>query len=644
MVLFSNSRAKSLASMATATLLLAGCVGVTDPFPHAENLEIYKISDDERKVKFAGDLPKAIDVVNDQRLEYIQGARNQSYMKTYGAIGLVALSATSLFLGITSSSRASRDAITAMGIGGASYLGLNTFLSSPPRQQLYFKATVALDCAVLSMRPLLMLASDYTSLKSNMTNLGNKIAVTKVKLSAVEGAIATLSQAKPNHPLLANALSQVSDTNSQLTKMDALQTNAAGLIAQVDVAHVTLITHVRQIVDLVNEEIRKTEPKLESIQSTLIGLGDLAGTIAPGTDFTAKAKSGTKADLHATGPDYEGDLKNALANLASEQAEMLKAAHPVAVQVAKYEDLKAMVNSKITDCEAPTAALALNVDPNVDEMSVTAGETYSFAVFSEVGAPRAYFSGIAPPESAITIALENGVHVVKVKIGASEDLRETVLVLADSASPPNKKRILLKIKGKPPQSDDQTDPSNAPELPDAEKNKLATLSVLQAMTLQAGLNDWSANRAKTPFKAKLIVDGKIGSKDNSKTKSAVAQFRNGESIPKDKTSWDKISAFLTEESPSDGKGLVNLSAKLNKAKKAINNTEEVLVDDDIKGLQKSLGEMNCGTDTQSGEFDEETRNAILAVQNKNDLPKTGTILDSKISTYLTDKKDTKACN
>lgn len=124
-----------------------------------------------RKSAYAGAMEDAIKYANAWRQRYYKSVGEQSKLKNGVSLSLVPLSAAALFLGITSETGASRDAIAGLGIGGAALFAAGTLAHNATYQQIYLAGSRAVGCAVVAARPLLVKREDYKVLQDALAAL-----------------------------------------------------------------------------------------------------------------------------------------------------------------------------------------------------------------------------------------------------------------------------------------------------------------------------------------------------------------------------------------------------------------------------------------------------------------------------------------
>tara|TARA_R110002110_G_scaffold9526_16_gene46811 strand:+ start:478 stop:2736 length:2259 start_codon:yes stop_codon:yes gene_type:complete len=143
-----------------AVLALTGCSLVN---PHLDFSKHRTPLQKEGTAEFAGRLPEAVDYANNVRDDYYEAVGTQSKLRAGLSLSLIPMSAAALYLGITSTGRASRDVITGLGLGGAGLFALGSFLENRPRQLIYLKGAQAITCTVAAMTPFLVRETEYSA-------------------------------------------------------------------------------------------------------------------------------------------------------------------------------------------------------------------------------------------------------------------------------------------------------------------------------------------------------------------------------------------------------------------------------------------------------------------------------------------------
>ena len=618
---FQSLRRKIIATGLVCSLSLSGCAGIFDPHPRASEMTDFRFApssedskdskDSEQKSRgldFHGDLPKAIDDANAQRQAYLAAGDNQSYATNFGALSLVGASAAALFLGVTSTSDFSRDAITALGIGGAGLLGLGSFYLSKPRQRLYYGAAQAISCSMIAMRPFLMTKGEYKELSDAVNQLSESVGKVTGTITSVESATAELRQVAPGNSLIVRAESEVTATKSDRDNAVSVLRDGANLERSIDGAGAQLRLRVKHIMDTVDIEITKTEPTLDSLLPTLGGLSGVAGQIVPGVSFevpeTGAPTSEVRAQVLPRAATLQIELQRLIDELANKRVAMLRAATKVQRFVDAANSL-IETSGSIEACKPPTAEPAFSVVPADSTIEVTAPATILFEINSGSGVPSAALAG--PKLGTSTVELKNGTYQATVTIDKDAS-GETTVVFRNGART-EQKAVKIKVKAKKNANIQNTgNGPGTPPGPDA-----MAVSALQAMAMQAHF--------RTGVAPGLAIDGKVG----PETRQAIAAFRQANGLAAgnqiDEPLWRKlVEALPTGRDPGTLVG-PQTDAERQMAAPRI---------DDIRRLLDHLTALGVPNVPQVNEFSVEARRAILAFQKAAGLPETGTLAAPQI--------------
>lgn len=641
-----SKRLRGLALAGVCVLVLGACEGVLKPHPRSDLLRAPLVpknepssdrsqqdpgkgnsgeAKDDGPPKFHGDLPAAIDAVNHQRKKYLLAGDNIASWRGAGAFTLIGLSASALFLGITSDSRSSRDAITAMGLAGAGLLGLDSFYISKPRQRLYYQAAGVLSCAAIAMRPFLVTEDDYGVLDKQIEPLDRLRLALAGHIQAVEVLKADLEKRSPRDPAILRANADIVVARSTIDEADQVRAKAILLKGQIDTAGTHLRLTVQRIVSEVDVQIAATEPDLRSVLASINGLAGLAGQIAPSVSFEVPPVAAAPAAAGAT-PSVLGleskqgkkdqettlklveDFEKRLAQLNATNRDLvvqIALVRPVVDQAAQLD----RTVSALDTCQVPDADVQFAVTPDVTSLQADAGSTLLFEVNNNIGMPTVAFAGRQPAGSTADMQISGGAYQAVVVLG-DQATGEVALVFRNGSRTAEKViKVVIKPKGQDAQGrkNGASDNGIGIVVPPTDTK---TLIPLQVATLQVAVE--------------TDVDGIIG----PRTRIAIAKFRQARDMQDnggiDDELWTAVKTLLSPEAP-DPAAIV----------KPQTDAERSLTPDDIGDLQTAIGRLVERTVVATGSFDLETRTAIVEFQKRADLPQTGTILHAKILELMT---------
>lgn len=231
-------------------------------------------------------------------------AAYQSALRQYGAIPgavavpIIGMSAAALGLGITGTSGA---AITALGLAGASSLGAATWYQNKPREGVYIAGYNAVTCLVESTKSVqlpsvveehlqLALFGDPKALQP-LQRLG--LLALRAKLAA------QIRVVEASRTEVSNADQVLGEANKIYQDSDAI--TQAGLKLAINMSSVgqDLVGRVDEVIGLVNDALRQTEPNIQALATIVSGIGTSVtkgvGTTppAPASPKTVPQKSGT---------------------------------------------------------------------------------------------------------------------------------------------------------------------------------------------------------------------------------------------------------------------------------------------------------------------------------------------------------------
>ena len=203
---------------------------------------------------FAGELGDAISEANQLRTAYHDAVGTTSLARNGLALTLIPLSAAGLAVGITSGGGAgTRDALTAIGAGAATLLGLGSIFIDQGRQRVYLAGEIAVTCAVLAVRPALVTDAVFKTQEVQLETLG-------AALAEAEGS------ASPG----------------LLQKARTMLASGSLLLARISTSGFVLRQELQVINAKVSEQLLRTEPDVAAVLAVATGMQGQARLIAPG--------------------------------------------------------------------------------------------------------------------------------------------------------------------------------------------------------------------------------------------------------------------------------------------------------------------------------------------------------------------------
>lgn len=547
------------------------------------------------KSNFAGSLPEAIDYANDFRKAYYKAVGEQSKLRNGLALTLVPISATALFLGITSSSRASRDAITALGITGASAFALGAQFESNWRQRIYLAGSQVIGCAILAMRPYLIPTAEFNSFKAQLKKITPAIGIVENDINNLNRQISIVDakhekERKAPPAILEEARAAVRFAETLIAKARKVESNGFLVEYKIEKGGITLVTTTDTIRDSVSVQVTKTEPSIESLAGILGGLRLSTQqfiTLAQVPKSTAPvAMKGKEAGEVES--SEESVLRSRMSMLQNNANALSGFANDVVVLVNKVS-LTSKTVGEIEDCRLGEIASGFTVRPDVSSVSMKVGQKHQFAVSGGAGIPRAIFVGPAPKGIKLETQVSTGNFIAIVEILADAGAGEYSLWLSDATGTQGK-TISINV-------------SSAPSKPDQQST---------IKTFQSGLSEQSIRAIQAVLEltgsGSTDLDGKIG----SKTIAAMKAFAE-----KQGKEWKgEITQQLADEVwkvSQDG----------------LTEFERALKPEESKEYQAKYLKVTSAT----GKFDERVRRSILELEEKHGLKLTGGLskeLDTKL--------------
>ena len=217
-------------------------------------------------------LSKAIDYANKGKDEYTNALGEQAEFNSYLGIGLTALGAAALGLGITGGST---TAITILGLTGASAYGVGSFLENKPRQRAYILGYNALNCAVEAVLPLNISLPLYEKFSQALHGSSATDGLL-FRREETEKAISKVKQIKsPDEAIIRS----ISAAEALVETAKIAYTNGVSLDLIINNSGNALITSVDRIVGQVNDSINTNQTDLQSIMTIIGGLGGMYSQI-----------------------------------------------------------------------------------------------------------------------------------------------------------------------------------------------------------------------------------------------------------------------------------------------------------------------------------------------------------------------------
>ena len=476
------ARALRVSAMSCAVVALAGCSVFN---PHVRVKE--KACTD---ATFAGGMSCAVSYANDWRTIYYKSVGNDSILRTSVGLSLIPLSAVALYKGVTTTNRSHN--IAALGIGAASLYTAGSFLQSSPRQKVYLAGSQAVGCAVLQMRPLLMLENDYQQLLTDLSALQTNMTGTTTKLRLAEVLLAQAKSEGAPAERLNDAEVETRLARALLDEAAKVRTDGRALAKAVQGSGITLRQAVDSIRDTVSSRISDTEPDLASIMAAVGNLGNVAQNFKPAiptglSTLPATPAPGVTIKGNAPKTASEDPLKTAVADVHKAAGDLAAAMNAVS---GRLDDASgASVEAGLKGCTVAEVDTGFSVSPGGAQQSMEPGSTLRFDVTSASGAPRATLTGTELKELSVRIDVQNGAYVVVVTSTANT-AGTAQLVIRDGTGKQSKVITLTVQKAGAAAT------TTTPTTTTTGAREQMTLSADQIKTIQKALNiDGASKRA-----------------------------------------------------------------------------------------------------------------------------------------------------
>ncbi|MEO3429508.1 hypothetical protein AAFN88_11655 [Pelagibius sp. CAU 1746] len=389
-------------------------VSYTPPLPSATSGSSATAgsSGDENGIKFVGSVAAAIEHAEAWRTTYYRAVQESEYLKSATALALIPISAAALYLGITSTSGASRDVITGLGIGGASLFTAANYLSAPTANQIYLAGSKAMGCVVLAARPLLVEEKVFEHLETSLDTIRKQIPVVQAHIRGLKVARQARMKMLANETeFLAQLEAVLSEAEAGIDAAQEALRKGNAYRAQIITAHLTINTVVRNVRDEVSLQLDAQLPTLQSLAQVVSGIGSLAPQISQTSRFAPLRQDfieGKPKGLDQSLRDPEiKTAKEALKDKAGKlEDEVDKLAEAVAAIADILNDADALeaVLSTINACSVERVPGTFEVEPADPEIEILAGETITFSAIGGSGNYGANLSG--PAASGLSLKRE----------------------------------------------------------------------------------------------------------------------------------------------------------------------------------------------------------------------------------------------
>jgi len=303
-------------------------------------------------------LNTAINYANNGKDNYAEALGEQAEFNSYLGIGLTALGASALGLGVVGTG--STTAITVLGLTGASAYGIGSFLENKPRQRAYILGYNAINCAIEAVLPLNVNSSlNYKHFSQALNGadaeegLLSHIENTEKAISKVRRITATASISR-----------SISAAESLVETAKIAYSNGVNLDLKINNSGNALITAVDRIVGQVNDSINANQADLQSIMTIIGGLGGMYSqfTTVPQSMVSASdIKSVSEVLIESTTPQQQ--LNKALNKLLNSAAALSRTSQTVTAFVNAIVAEKPIEQLKICGVNPDEIAASIEIDP-----------------------------------------------------------------------------------------------------------------------------------------------------------------------------------------------------------------------------------------------------------------------------------------
>lgn len=222
---------------------------------------------------------------------YRDALRDHALLQSWLGIGLIPLTAAAIGVGARGGAP---NAVLGMGLGGASALGVGTWLYNKPHQLAWVAGLKAVTCAEDAMAPLNLPGSTETMLDTDIKRLRIALQTLDEKVATLETeadkAKAVREGANTNRPEIAGAIrsleslevsarAELKEVPAERVTAEAALTNGAELQQVLRVAGGRLVVAVSKITDEVDGIVVDTQRDPQALATVIAGLGSSYRTL-----------------------------------------------------------------------------------------------------------------------------------------------------------------------------------------------------------------------------------------------------------------------------------------------------------------------------------------------------------------------------
>lgn len=241
--------------------------------PHLKHGSLVDPSSEARAIHFAGDVESAIDAANDQRELYFKAVGDRAFFRNSIATALIPLSAALVYKGLTTDSVSARRNIALGGAtAGAGYAFFGWF-TNRTGEAAYLEGYRGITCAILRTRPYLIPADDFVAWQENAATLRAEVKKLDDMTNRAEIQLRIYGEMIGEWDRYArNVFSEIRAARTARLAGEKKLKQYSSLKPRIETAGFTLRKRVDLMVTAVSEEVQRSEPRLDQLQSVVSGI------------------------------------------------------------------------------------------------------------------------------------------------------------------------------------------------------------------------------------------------------------------------------------------------------------------------------------------------------------------------------------
>ena len=306
-------------------------------------------------------LDQAIKYANDGREAYKKGVATYTTVPNVLAMALIPLGAGTIGAGIGG---AHPQTIGYLALAGAGAFTLGQWFNNPLRQDVYIAGMNGITCAVQAVLPLKI---DKASLKNGLDEISKHGAKAEGHAREVARLIAEIDLDAPTSQSSAAAQSLAS-AREVIARAQQAFNDGHALLDLHERAGELLSTKIGEIDTLVTQQLKRTQPDVDSLRVLVQGLGQTARTLVPASGKAAEllgAPSAAKDKPESAVPKRRDYLQT---QLDTEVKHMNIAVSQLSVETSRVQAIvDSAVRYKPTEtlkkCGVEEVELAFTLDP-----------------------------------------------------------------------------------------------------------------------------------------------------------------------------------------------------------------------------------------------------------------------------------------